>query len=176
MDLTRQHPTHSRLGPVGKLWTPAHVRKLFEAQAETWAAVRWNDYFHQLLDLLECPHTTHNARALCAWAGAEGGSAWFNLLNTTRYAPGSWDYNFAHVKSYPTLAAGLFATAATLRQTTPPGDFSPILRCLRINAPAASTLRAVESSNWGTGGLALRVLPLVQADYDAYGQRHVSPT
>lgn len=131
-----------------------------------------NDYFHQLIDILGAKHGDHNANALVAWAQAEGGSAWWNPLNTTRYESGSWDYNWAHVKNYPTLRVGLQATASTLEQV----NFAAIFGHLKTGSPAKQTLTAVENSDWGTGGLALQVLPYVQQDYWKFAQHAIAPS
>lgn len=131
-----------------------------------------NDYMHQLIDALKAKHGDHNANALVSWAAAEGGNAWWNPLNTTLYMVGSWDYNWAHVKNYGTFSVGLSATAKTLQQA----NFAQILAHLKAGDPAKQTLEAVEQSDWGTGGLALQVLPYVQKDYWRFAQHHVAPT
>lgn len=131
-----------------------------------------NDYAHQLIDVLGAKHGDHNANALISWMQAEGGSAWWNPLNTTMPAPGAWDYNWAHVKNYPKLDTGLDATVKTLRQQ----NFAEILAHLKAADKAKLTLQAVERSDWGTGGLALQVLPYVQKDYWRFAHHHVAPT
>lgn len=166
-----------RRSPIRRrIWTPTHAAHVFNVLGTSPPIVTLNDYFHQLNDLLDIPHSDHNARAEVSWATAEGGRAFSNPLNTTRAEPGAWDYNFAHVKSYPSLALGLKATADTLRQASGLGDFSGILESLRASAGAKHTLEAVENSNWGTGGLALRVLDQVKADYKVYAGRSVAPS
>lgn len=140
--------------------------------------VRWNDYFHALLDRIKAPHSDHNARALCTWAQAEGNVAWYNLLNTTRKMPGSWDFNPVPVQSYPNLAEGIEATALTLEQTGPGvGDHTKILNHLKNNATAKATLTVIGKSDWGSDlDLLLRVLADVRNDYWTYGHKHVCPT
>ncbi len=131
-----------------------------------------DSYFHQLADLLGVPHTNQNAYAWISWAQAEGGNAKFNPLNTTldTGVPGTTDYNSVGVKNYPTVDAGLKATAQTLKQQ----NFANILEHLRASSAPKLTLRAVEHSQWGTGGLALRVLPFVKANYSLYANHTIA--
>ncbi len=127
-----------------------------------------NDWLHAFYDALGVPHTTRNARAGVSWIHAEGGTARWNPLNTTQRMPGSWDYNNVGVQNYPDFETGLAATVKTIKQTDPDLGYTVILKRLRASARASRTLRAVEHSQWGTGGLALRVLPYVKADYWRY--------
>ncbi len=129
-----------------------------------------NQYFHQLADLLSVPHSDQNAFAWVSWAQAEGGNADFNPLNTTLDWPGATDYNSVHVKNYLTSADGLKATAQTLKQD----NFAHILAHLKRGDNAKRTLRAVEHSEWGTGGLALRCLPFVKANYLAFANHTIA--
>ena len=129
-----------------------------------------NRYAHDLLDALGATHNDQNAWALISWMQAEGGNALWNPLNTTRDAPGAWDYNWVHVKNYPTYETGIAATVATLRQQ----NFITIKNRLISGARARRTLRAVENSDWGTGGLALAVLPFVKSDYWKYANYEVA--
>ncbi len=129
-----------------------------------------NTYFHELADLLAVPHTNQNAWAWVSWAVAEGGNALWNPLNTTLDAPGATDYNSVHVKNYPSASVGQQAIAATLRQQ----NFAHILGHLKAGTNARRTLRAVEVSQWGTGGLAVRVLPFVKADYNTYANHTIA--
>lgn len=123
-----------------------------------------DEYAHQLIDRLAAPHTRHNAYALISWMQAEGGSAHFNPLNTTLEMPGDWSYNSVGVRNYVSAAQGLEATTKTLLNTKDAG-YEPIVKHLRDSDGAAKTLKAVEDSKWGTGGLALACLPYVRADY-----------
>ncbi len=129
-----------------------------------------NDYFHRLADELHVPHTPQNAYAWVSWAQAEGGNAAFNPLNTTLEWPGATDYNSVHVKNYLTSDDGIKATAQTLKQQ----NFAHILNRLKTSAAPRLTLRAVEHSEWGTGGLALKCLPSVKANYNEYAQHTIA--
>lgn len=133
-----------------------------------------NDWAHEFIDKIGAPHETSNARALISWMHAEGGNALWNPLNTTWKLPGSWNYNPTGVQNYLGLADGLHATALTIEQTNPNYGFAPILAHLRAGDSATATLRAVERSAWGTGGLALEVLPYVRADYWKYAQHAIA--
>ena len=107
------------------------------------------------------PESKRNLYAIVSWIQAEGGNARFNPLNTTHSAPGAVAYNSVGVKSYPTAEIGLQATIETLEYGAERDlyGYRPIKRNLKRNRRAGKTLRAVENSEWGTGGLALRVLP-----------------
>lgn len=167
-----KHPRLHRV--LAKVQTPT---QLFTPTPADLAVVTLQEFFHELNTELDIPHTTHVANAEVAWATAEGGRAWWNPLNTTRVMnDGEWDYNWVHVKSYPTKSVGIAALKATLLQHSGIGDFSSILDHLRRSAPAAHTLKAVERTAWGTGGLALAVLPQVQRDYKRWASRPVAPT
>lgn len=131
-----------------------------------------NDWAHNLLDRLGAPHTNHNAYALVSWMQAEGGNALWNPLNTTQPEPGSWDYNFAHVQNYPTYEEGVDAVLRTLG--FPGHGYEAIVKHLRESAKPAVTLKAVEASDWGTGGLALKVLPYVKAHYWQYASHTIA--
>jgi len=126
-----------------------------------------------LLPRLGAQVTTHNTRALMAWMQAEGDAGRFNPLNTTKKMPGSTNFNGVGVQNYASFEDGVQATADTLNYGAKRGlyGYHAIRHCLRINAPARRTLRAVERSEWGTGGLALLCLPLVSA-FPALYQHH----
>jgi len=113
--------------------------------------------------------------AFVCWAAAEGGKASFNPLNTTLWRPGSTNYNSVGVKNYPSFDVGVEATASTLNYGADRFKYGyrPIRRRFRKNRNAERILRAVEASEWGTGGLALRVLADVRAgrqDFDVLRQ------
>lgn len=128
------------------------------------------DFAKLLLPKIGARPTKRNLWAFVAWAQAEGGSADFNPLNTTLHKPGATDYNSVGVKNYTSLAQGVEATAETLNYGADHGlyGYKPIRKRLRGNSWAVLTLRAVERSVWGTGGLALRCLPTVKRHWDHY--------
>lgn len=99
-----------------------------------------------------------NRQLLAAWAKAEGGTATYNPLNTTEPWPGATDYNSVGVKNYPTGAAGIAATAATLVN----GHYPGIVHDLRAGGFTAVQMverNAPQFDTWGTGSAnILRVL------------------
>lgn len=125
-----------------------------------------------LLLLLEigAPATARNLWALVSWMQAEGSEARFNPLATTQEWEGATNFNAVGVKHYRSLEDGVAATAKTLNYGADRDlyGYKPIRRRLRRNAWAYWTLRAVEASVWGTGGLALRCLPGVKRHWDHY--------
>jgi hypothetical protein len=130
-----------------------------------------------LLKLIDAPVTRRNRRALLAWMQAEGDAGRYNPLNTTHDWPGATDFNWVGVKNYDSFVAGVAATAATLNYGADHGlyGYRQIRRDLRLSEPAAQTLGAVERSEWGTGGLALRVLqtvPILSAPYAHHRLAH----
>lgn len=128
------------------------------------------EWAHAFIDLLHAKHCDRNAWALVSWIQAEGGAANWNPLNTTQKMPGSTAYNSVGVQEYRSADDGLAATVKTIMQTDPDFGYGPIVARLRRCARPTRTLQAVEDSDWGTGGLALRVLPYVRADYDRYSK------
>lgn len=123
-----------------------------------------------LLLEIEAPGTQRNLWALVSWMQAEGGSAAYNPLNTTLLMPGSTNYNSVGVQNYTSFRQGIEATAYTLNYGADRGlyGYKPIRRRLRRSAWAKWTLTAVERSVWGTGGLALRCLPMVKRNWDYF--------
>jgi len=112
----------------------------------------------RLLRAIHAKGVSENRRLLGAWARAEGGTARYNPLNTTEPWPGSTDYNSVHVKNYPTGAAGIAATAATLVN----GHYDGIVADLRAGKYTAREIvrwNAAEFDTWGTG--AQRILALL---------------
>lgn len=133
-----------------------------------------NDWLHAFYDALSVPHTNRNAWAGVSWIQAEGGTALWNPLNTTQRMPGSWNYNSVGVQNYVSFEQGLEATVKTILQARTSLGYYLILERLRASARPSSTLRAVEKSQWGTGGLALKVLPYVRSDYWKYAGTKIS--
>lgn len=113
------------------------------------------------------PRTQRNLWAVVSWCQAEGSAAAWNPLATTQDWPRATNFNSVGVKNYASVEDGLNATAQTLNYGADRGlyGYKPIRRRLRRNAWAYWTLRAVEASVWGTGGLALRCLPMVKGNW-----------
>ncbi len=134
---------------------------------------KWAEAF---LDELGAPANRANLYALVAWIQAEGGEAKWNPLNTTHDAIGATDYNWVGVKNYPSFEVGLQATIETLEYGAERDlyGYRPIKRNLKRGRRAGKTLRAVEASTWGTGGLALRCLPWVKRSWEFYRDRQIS--
>jgi hypothetical protein len=107
-----------------------------------------------LLRELGLPLTKENMRAMKAWQRAEGTSAAFNPLATTRHAPGATDMNEVGVKNFRSYEQGLRATIDTLRN----GLYGNILAALRDGTSATRVAQAVADSPWGTGDGVSRVL------------------
>ena len=124
----------------------------------------------QFLRGLGAPVNRANLYAIVSWIQAEGGDAKNNPLNTTHNAPGATDYNWVGVKNYPTVDVGLQASIETLEYGAHRDlyGYRPIKRNLKAGKRAGKTLRAIESSIWGTGGLALQCLPWVKKSWDHY--------
>ncbi len=112
----------------------------------------------RLLAAIHARGTWQNRRLLNAWARAEGGNAGYNPLNSTTWWPGATDYNSIPVRNYPSGAAGIAATAATLSN----GFYNGIVADLRKGEQTAEMIvrrNAHEFDVWGTGAAnLLRVL------------------
>jgi hypothetical protein len=80
------------------------------------------------------------------------------------------DFNWVGVKNYQTAEDGIAATAKTLTYGADRDlyGYKPIRRRLRRSRWAYWTLRAVEVSQWGTGGLALKCLSMVKRNWDHF--------
>lgn len=128
------------------------------------------DFARRLLPAIGAPVTQRNLWALVSWMQAEGSTAKFNPLATTQEMPGAKNFNSVGVKNYTSLEQGVEATAKTLNYGADRDlyGYKPIRRRLRRNAWAYWTLRAVEASIWGTGGLAVRCLPSVKRHWNEY--------
>ena len=134
---------------------------------------KWAKAFLRRID---APRSKRNITAVVCWIQAEGGDARWNPLNSTHAAPGATEYNWVGVKNYPTFEVGVRVTAETLNYGADRNlyGYRKIRRRLRKNARSKRTLRAIEKSTWGTGGLALEVLPWVKRDRDHYLQMTIS--
>ena len=112
------------------------------------------DWAHDLLAALKIVPKDQNVAALIGWAACEGGGilgtgdevAHFNPLNTTQNYQGAISINRCGVKQYPTYAAGIAATIATLRLA----PYAQIVKDLASNANADQVLADIGKSPWGT--------------------------
>lgn len=96
---------------------------------------------------MACKHTGTKVEALQLWAQSEGMPSWaFNWLATERSGFGGTKYNSAGVFAYPTFAAGIAATAATIEQT----NMKHILAAFRKNSDLHAIYVAINSSPWCT--------------------------
>lgn len=132
------------------------------------------------LDGIDAPDSERNLEAMLAWMQAEysinytGPKGTFNPLNTTLHMPGSTNLkgNTAGVQNYADVDDGIEATVQTLlkgaKMEGDPYGYKPILEALRRNFRPRRTLRRVEKSSWGTGGLAKLVLRDIKRDYTRY--------
>lgn len=129
-------------------------------------------YAKEFLRQVGAPDKRRNRVALVAWMQAEGGSAKWNPLNTTQEAPGATVYNYAGVKNYPSASVGIRAASETLNYGARNRirGYGRIRHRLRKNRGSLGTLLAVERSDWGTGGLAVKVLAMFKTylNYDKY--------
>lgn len=128
------------------------------------------DWSRAFLAGIGAPATSRNLYALGAWIQAEGGTASYNPLNSTKVVPDSTKYNWANVQNYPTYWVGVQANVDTLNYGADHGQYHyrEIRRRLRANAWPRRTLHAVERSEWGTGGLALACLKWIKRDWKLY--------
>ena len=104
----------------------------------------------RLLAAIHGKGVVENRKLLDAWARAEGGTAAYNPLNTTQPWSGATNYNRAGVKNYPSAAAGIAATAATLHNGYYNGVVSD-LHAGKRTAVEIVTRNAEEFDLWGTG-------------------------
>jgi hypothetical protein len=109
----------------------------------------------RLLRAIHAKGNLENRQLLAAWARAEGGDARYNPLNTTEPWSGATPYNtlsdgHTHVWDYPSAAAGIAATAATLTN----GHYGGIVTSMRsgkLTARQIVTAHGSEFDVWGTG-------------------------
>lgn len=119
----------------------------------------------------ELAATKHRLNAIVAWETAEGTTAKYNPLATTWDMPHDTLYNSIGVRNYPNLQTGIKATWLTLEKGSPSYGYGLIIVRLKENATARDILEAVAASAWGTGWLALQVLPYVQENYERYAKK-----
>ena len=133
------------------------------------------DFATALLNNLDAPVTANNLETLGSWMAAEGTTAGFNPLATTKQGGNPGDpnreqydqFNSVGVKNYPDFATGVDRTAATLRDS-----FAlPVLEGLMNNVPAdvMNTDHLVNKalSTWSGGGYT--EFPNVATPGPAYG-------
>lgn len=142
------------------LLVPGNAGRLYRAVTAVARKKTRGNFARDFLPLIGAPITTHTLVTTMAWMQAEGDAGEFNPLNTTEPRPGSTDFNWVHVQNYLRYLDGLTATARTLNYGADHDQFGykAIRLGLRRDEPAVVTLRAVERSAWGTGGLASKVL------------------
>lgn len=129
----------------------------------------WIDFVLDTLLALEMPQTGSNEDALLAIAGEENTSAFNNLFATTEWAAGATTFNSTGVKGYPTMAEGVAATVATLKN----GLYEPVLDALHAGTDSMAVVNAWVNSRWGTGRGAIEVLRQVVDNYESYAGRVV---
>jgi len=109
-----------------------------------------DDFYKEILDGLNAPHTPENMKFLYAWRQAEGGTAQNNPFNTTKKWEGASAYgkNVAGVKNYQTAQDGIDATVKTLKN----GYYNCIVNGLRNNIGALNISQSCNSAlkTWGT--------------------------
>lgn len=122
-----------------------------------------------LLGLLGCATGVQHVVGPLAWCFAEGGwalnGAAYNPLDTTEPEPGAVPINADGVRSYISLAQGLDATVATLRN----GLYPRVLAELAGGTPGGLAA-AVGASPWGTpAGTIAGCIPRARAALAAVG-------
>lgn len=133
-------------------------------------SVTREEFAIKLLQEINAPVTQRNLYALVSWMHAEGSKATYNPLATTQEWAGATNFNSVGVKNYPSLDVGVAATAKTLNYGADRHlyGYDKIRFRLRQDERPRRTLAAVESSSWGTGGLAKRVLKYAKANWSSY--------
>ena len=125
-----------------------------------------------LLQAVDAPVCGNNLVTLVTWQTAENTTAAWNPLATTQPAPGTTDYNSVGVKNYPSSAAGIAATVATLRGGYVTQGYGWILYRLATCADPDVTAGAINQSNWcrgcAGGAYVTGMVDEVRADYAAY--------
>lgn len=130
--------------------------------------VEWAKAF---LEKIDAPIVRHNLWTLVSWMQAEGGSAKFNPLNTTQKMPGSTNYNSIGVQNFVSFDQGVEANAKTILQDK--FGYPSIVDHFRSGDRAVYTLRAIEGSNWGTGGIATQCLYWVKKYWNDYSTKPI---
>ena len=135
-----------------------------EQTREQWAT--------ELLRAVGAPVCSNNLVSLVTWQTAENTTAAWNPLATTQPAAGTTDFNSVGVKNYPSPAAGIAATVATLREGYVTQEYGWILYRLAACADPDVTAGAINQSNWcrgcAGGAYVTGLVDEVRADYGAY--------
>lgn len=124
------------------------------------------------LQKVGAPTCTDNLVAVVSWEVAERTRAAWNPLATTLTWAGSTTFNGARVKNYPSLQAGLEATAQTLWRGYSTNGYGWILYWLSGCADATTTAQAINNSRWcfgcAGGSYVVGLVPDVRAWYARY--------
>jgi hypothetical protein len=113
-----------------------------------------------LLEALGAPQTEDAINAIVIWVSLEGGHwsnvARFNPLNTSRAYPGSTlpfptTSRAAHIRAYPSWAAGITATKQTIEQQNYSGIRSAFLRGTGMLEILDALDGTATSASWVTG-------------------------
>lgn len=131
------------------------------------------EFARSFLRKIGAPLTRSNMIAMMAWMQAEGDAGRFNPLNTTMQLPGSTRFNSVGVQNYRRFRDGVKATADTLNfgARLDLYGYHAIRHGFHISAHPHEILMAVESSLWGTGGLAVEVY-LSDSEATLLGYKH----
>jgi hypothetical protein len=125
-----------------------------------------------LLQAVHAPTCANNLVSLVTWQTAENTSAGWNPLATTQPAPGTTDFNSVGVRNYPSSAAGIAATVATLQGGYDSQGYGWILYRLATCADPDVTAAAINQSNWchgcAGGAYVTGMVDEVRSNYAAY--------
>lgn len=114
-------------------------------------------FYEEILKGVNAPVTEENLKFFYAWRQAEGGKAKNNPFNTTMKLTKDQnisDYNKVGVKNYSTPNYGIEATVKTLTN----GRYKCLVDGLRNDVGSDKLASCLETTPWGTGGLASKVL------------------
>jgi hypothetical protein len=116
-----------------------------------------DDFYKEILDGINAPHTPENMKFLYAWRQAESTNARNNPFATTKKGFGgkSVKSSSVGVKNYKTPQDGIDATVATLKN----GYYNCIVDGLKNNIGAANIAKcSSDLKTWGTGDLVAKVI------------------
>ena len=121
------------------------------------------------------PASSERWQWLIAWAQLEDTRARFNPLATTLYLPKSTVFNYAGVRSYPTLEDGVDAVVRTLVHAHSDWGYARIIDALRkLGSEFADFRHAVSDSAWS--GLPRDGYHYLIPDYDPSWAERTLPT